>query len=189
MGVDCIWLCLTYINLLIKIVFADIIFSWFYISTEYIWQNLTTTLTDDNIHVPSCISNISINVSSQASVLQLFDNIMIQQQRLASLWNLVCHVIVSYWIYIYLFAIGAYRLYCTCRFIRLIPVLPEMRLLLWCLMPLSRICQLCRGGQFNWCRKPEYPEKTTSWPSAIHCTPRHERDSNSQCQWWQVLIA
>ena len=36
--------------------------------------------------------------------------------------------------------------------------------MLWCLTPLSTICQLHRGGQFYWWSKPDYLEKTTDLP-------------------------
>ena len=54
----------------------------------------------------------------------------------------------------------------------------------------STICQLYRGSQFCWWRKPKYPEKTTDLPqvtdnqtlahNVVSSTPRHERNSNSQ---------
>ena len=54
---------------------------------------------------------------------------------------------------------------------------------LWCLVPLSTIFQLYRGGQCYWWRKPPTCRKslTNFITNVVSSTPRHEQGSNSQC--------
>ena len=48
--------------------------------------------------------------------------------------------------------------------IRVTTIYFHIWLWLWCLTPLSTICQLYRGSQFYWWRRAEYPKKTTDLP-------------------------
>ena len=51
---------------------------------------------------------------------------------------------------------------------------------LWCLMPLSTIFQLYRGGQFYSWRKPEHQEKTTDPPQAMSGIRTHNISGDRQ---------
>jgi hypothetical protein len=58
---------------------------------------------------------------------------------------------------------------------------------LWCLMPLSTIFQLYRGGQFYWLRKPEYPKKSTGVSQVTkkcYHVATSEIQTHNLSQWW-----
>jgi hypothetical protein len=52
---------------------------------------------------------------------------------------------------------------------------------------LSTICQLYRGGQFDWRRKPEYPEKPTDLPQVTDYHINVEAIFTANHKVWLIL--